>query len=110
MTKQQKKAIKELTYCVDYTGSIPSVPFHKNWAETIFEVLPNVSFAGWGDRYDGGTIIYRNKKGFLGPEEIKKALWLVYKLQRPLTKKEIYCLSTQEFSGCAERCAQLGII
>lgn len=46
MTKQQKKAVWELTYCVEYTGSIPSVPFHKNWAKTVFEVLPNVSFAG----------------------------------------------------------------
>lgn len=110
LTKAQKGALKELNYCIEHCGEPPKIPFHKNWGPTVFEFLPSVNFAGWGDFYDGGTIYYRGRKGFLGPEEIKNALWLVYKLQRPLKKEEIYKLSTRVLSGASGRLAELGFL
>jgi hypothetical protein len=109
LTKAHKNAVQELSYCVEVYGVLPAIPFHKSWYSIISTLIP-ASFAGWGDIYDGGTVEYHHRRGFLGPDEIKKALKLAYKLQRPLTKRETYSLSTQKLSGWAGRLAQIGII
>jgi hypothetical protein len=104
------KNFKELVTCVEVTGGYPDVPFHENWYPAISAALPGVSFAGWGNRYDGGTITYRGRKRFLDTDGIRQGLRMAYRLQRPLKKKEIFDLAGESLSGAAGRAAYFGLI
>lgn len=95
----------------DWSAIVYPEGVHEGWYDALGILFPSVVFAGWGNWYTGGTISYYGKKKYIGNEEIIELLKQAQKLQRPLTKKEIFGIASETLENSPSgRMAELGII